>query len=372
MTSARLPLVATGATGGKLRLVRAWPRSPQHALVELADACGRTVAGQWFARAEDRDRLLAATPGTVGAGSLVLQPGGVDHRLPALAELLGRPGHQMLVHRPGRRAVVRRRTSATTYLKIVRPGRLGPLATTAQRLSEVVDPIAVGVPEVIAVDDERGVLELSELLGPSLHTLPADDRWSSAWESTGTALRALHGSAPVTAHHSAADEADTTARWVDLACAYGLLEVDPTARVAIDTALDRLRGESPGPVGVLHRDLHDKQVLIAEGGPPGLLDLDTLAVGERALDVANLLAHLELRVLQGHRTADEARSAATALLTGVAAEPATLDRLPAHVTAARLRLASVYAFRPRWAEVSRRLLGLVVDGAPLGGGLLRP
>lgn len=372
MTSARLPLVAAEATGRKLRLVRAWPRSPQHALVEVADTCGRTVAGQWFALAEDRDHLLAATPGAVVAGSLVLQPGGVDHRLRALAELLGRPGHQMVVHRPGRRAVVRRRSSATTYLKLVRPGRLGPLATTAQLVSKVIDPTALRVPEVIAVDDERGVLELSELPGPSLHALPADDTWSSAWESTGTALRALHGSAPVTAHHSAADEANTTARWVDLADAYGLLDVDPTARVAIDEALARLRGESPGPVGVLHRDLHDKQVLIAEDGPPGLLDLDTLAVGERALDVANLLVHQELRVLQGHRTADEARSAATALLTGVAAEPATLDRLPAHLTASRLRLAGVYAFRPPWREVSRRLLGLVVDGAPLVGGLLGP
>ncbi|WP_396134697.1 phosphotransferase [Cellulomonas sp. ATA003] len=49
----------------------------------------------------------------------------------------------------------------------------------------------------------------------------------------------------------------------------------------------------------VHRDLHDKQLLVDGSGGIGLLDFDLAAAGEAALDLANLLVHLELRVHQG-------------------------------------------------------------------------
>ncbi len=78
---------------------------------------------------------------------------------------------------------------------------------------------------------------------------------------------------------------------------------------------------------MLHRDLHDKQVVV--GAHIGLLDLDTLAVGERALDLANALAHLELRVDQGLMTAAAAGVARRAFLEGADPDPETRERIPA-------------------------------------------
>jgi aminoglycoside phosphotransferase len=53
----------------------------------------------------------------------------------------------------------------------------------------------------------------------------------------------------------------------------------------------RLRCSAPVPV---HRDFYDKQLLM-EGDAAALIDLDTLALGQAEIDVANFLAHLRLR-----------------------------------------------------------------------------
>ena len=48
----------------------------------------------------------------------------------------------------------------------------------------------------------------------------------------------------------------------------------------------------------VHRDLHDGPLLV-DGTQVGLLDPDTLALGEPELDLGNLLAHLQLAVCAG-------------------------------------------------------------------------
>jgi aminoglycoside phosphotransferase (APT) family kinase protein len=101
----------------------------------------------------------------------------------------------------------------------------------------------------------------------------------------------------------------------------------------------------PGAVATIHRDLHDKQVLV-DGDRVALLDCDTIAQGEAALDLANLLTHLELRVLQGHAPARAAAAARKALLAAYEPADGVQRRLPAYTAAAWLRLACVYAFRP--------------------------
>ena len=95
----------------------------------------------------------------------------------------------------------------------------------------------------------------------------------------------------------------------------------------------------PCPPGLLHRDLHDGQILLAPDGTIGLLDADTLARGEPALDLGNLVAHLE-------RFAPDPAAATDALLDGYDPPADTARRLGAYTDAARLRLDCVYAFRP--------------------------
>ena len=69
-----------------------------------------------------------------------------------------------------------------------------------------------------------------------------------------------------------------------------------------------------------------------------------MAIGDPALDLANLLAHLDLRERQG--LIDDAAPLRRAVLHGYGPGSALVKRLPGYEALARQRLAAVYAFRP--------------------------
>ncbi len=106
----------------------------------------------------------------------------------------------------------------------------------------------------------------------------------------------------------------------------------------------------------LHRDFHDKQVFIDAAGRAGILDFDTMAMGEPALDVANMLVHLELRALQQRCSPDAAGHAAEAFLDAYRPEAGVRQRLAAYEAATRLRLACLYMWRPAWRHLGPALL----------------
>ncbi len=358
--------VVSPSSGRTLLLARSWPRSPDHLLLEYRDGTS-TVAGQWFA---DPARLrtvagqtAVTAPGRVAVvedTGVMLQAGGADRRLVDLADVVGAPGSELVVHRPERRAVVRvTRGAVVTYRKLSRPG------PTVRRP----DGVAVGgvrVPDVVASDAAAGSLESAELPGRPLHALlgdvgTTDGQVEAAFCAAGAALRALHGAepAPGLAHHDVGAEWHVARKWVDHAVAHEVLPAAAvsSARRALEdlrTRFDRL--VDPATTAVVHRDLHDKQVLVDDGDRVGLLDLDTLALGDPALDLANLAVHLELRVLQGWCGPERAASAGSALLDGYRPTAAVVAGLDAYAAATRLRLACVYAFRPRWRGRAVRLL----------------
>ncbi|WP_324278236.1 aminoglycoside phosphotransferase family protein [Blastococcus brunescens] len=118
----------------------------------------------------------------------------------------------------------------------------------------------------------------------------------TACRALGTALAALHA-APVphgTPVHDAAAEVAVLRRWTDLSRTWGAADVP-----GVEEVVRALAVAPAGPPVLLHRDLHDRQVLVADNGSVGLLDFDLLAAGEPAVDLANLLVHLELREHQG-------------------------------------------------------------------------
>lgn len=110
-----------GVPPGPLTLRRAWPRGDDRMALELVTAGGVILAGQSFTRADatsDNQRAArvarrsqttvptataVALPGT----GVVLQAGGADRRLPALATVVADPAATLVAHRPERRAVVR-------------------------------------------------------------------------------------------------------------------------------------------------------------------------------------------------------------------------------------------------------------------------
>lgn len=379
------------AEGG--RTLRATiPRSAEHLLVvgtegparptaaSSPDGDPRVLAAQWFAdpgrAARVADRLgVDGTSVATDRGAVVVHHDGADLHLPGLAEAVRRPGARLVAHRPGRRGVVR--DPEGTYTKLVRPGRSVP--------EPVVPDGAFSAPAVVSRGD--GAVTTSALPGRTLHALLADpcvpdEALARAGRAVGRGLRGLQagpgaapGEAPRTdvghraevppARHDAAAELAVVERWWSWAVVHEA--VTPTLAhevlAHVEDALRRCGAEDPPPVPT-HRDLHDKQLLVDEHDPDrvGLLDLDLATTAHPALDLANLLAHLELRALQGVCGPTRARAVAAAVLDGYAPHDDVLAALPAWTTAARARLVAVYAFRPAPGDVPARLLDAVLAG----------
>jgi len=118
--------------------------------------------------------------------------------------------------------------------------------------------------------------------------------------------------------------------------------------------LAALTALAPVPAVTLHRDLHDKQILLRSDGV-GLIDLDTSAPGDPAIDIANLVVHMRLRYWQAHSSIDPL-AAREAILEGYGAPPDLRRRLDLYERATALRLACVYAFRPDLGHALAELL----------------
>lgn len=341
---------------GPLSLRRSWPRDQDRLLLEYERHDGATVAGQWFADPECGAEAAAATPGSTWSRTqrVLLQPDGGDRCLTALAGLVTEPGAVLIVHRPERRAVVRR--PDRRYAKVVRP-RQASRVVAADRLARATG--ALDMPDLVSADVEAGVLEWAEVPGRSLYDLLHDPTVPlaglvDAGAAMGRALRFLHRAPapPGILRHTSEAEVATAAAWVRHAVVHAVAPV-----AGIDVALDQAAaalGATDGPVAVIHRDLHEKQVMVADDNAT-LIDFDTLAVGETALDVANVLVHLDLRVALG-LSPERARQTAAAFVDAYLPSPAVVGRIAAHAAVTRIRLAGIYAFRPRHAAHAARLL----------------
>lgn len=351
---------------GELRLRRAWPRGTGRLLLEYVRPDGTLLAGQWFAdaaqaadvavqtlRAAERHggRTYAYPLTRAPGGMIVLQRHGADRKLPGLAPLLAQPGATLLVHRPGRRAVVRlNNADERHYARIVPPDRLAPTLHTSAVAQAALHDSPFAVPQLRSTDPPAGIAIWSALPGQPLDTLLDRPELPDLFHATGRALRTLHIVPPDDLPcHNAETEIAVCAKWVAHAAA-----IAPEFASQLHERLNDVQAtlEEPAePMQLIHRDLYDKQIFVAPGGKLGLLDFDTLAVGEPALDLGNLIAHLELRALQGFLSAEQAQCAAEAFLSGYQPAETTLRRLPAYHAAARLRLACVYSFRPRWTQI---------------------
>jgi aminoglycoside phosphotransferase (APT) family kinase protein len=172
---------------------------------------------------------------------------------------------------------------------------------------------------------------------------------------TGQTLRRLHQLAPPTqvAVHSAAEEVQVLERWLGIVAL-----LDPRfaqqIRAQCVPVYQALQA-AEGPAVLLHRDFFDKQVFISSAGEVGLLDFDTLATGEAALDLANTIIHFELRARQQQISWQQAQAASQRLLDAYAPAPSIRQRISAYANATRLRLACVYACRPGAEEISQQL-----------------
>ena len=344
---------ALTALGFELR--RSWPRSEDHLLLDLHPTDpdeASAVAGQWFRDTERARAVAASTPGARCVGRVVLQPGGADEKLPGLAALLREPGTTLVSHRPGRRAVLRQVLEATAmedgpgngsehlqYAKVVPLKKHRGLATSAR----VAASLPLRTPRVVGVDAARGTVTTAALPGVPLHDLLAGPRAVASCAATGAALADVHRIPPPVdlPHHSWADEQGVTRRWEHLARRFGV-GASPSQRS--ENRVEAGPAARPAGAALIHRDFHDLQVLVADDDSVGVLDFDLMAIGDPSLDLANLLAHLDLRCRQG--VVADAGPLRQAVLTGYAPRPSVLSRVAGYETLARRRLAAVYGFRP--------------------------
>ncbi|NYE75484.1 phosphotransferase [Microlunatus parietis] len=337
-----LPAIVAGLADLGLRLVRSWPRGADRLLLDLTDHDHRPVAGQWLAAPGRAAAIAAATPGAHAVGPFVLQPAGADRRLPAVVRRLQWPGTALLGHRPERRAVLREPDGSFT--KIVRPDRWRRLVDSA-RLAE---SLPLATPTVLDADPGQASVTTAALPGRTLTALLTEPAAAEACRAAGRALAGLHRLDPaiatagraIPALHDLTAERAVTAHWQRLAAEYA---APLPAWRPRRPALGRVP-EPPERPALIHRDLHDGQLLINDDGEAGLIDFDLIAVGDPALDLANLIAHLELRADQGVLADPE--PLIEAVLNGYRPSSALRSRLPGYLALARARLDAVYAFRP--------------------------
>lgn len=362
---------------GVLVARRVWPdagRGAEALVVEATGEDGRVVAAR-VAR---------------GAAVVVDQ----DRRLPALTRWTGHPTARLIAHRCGKRAVLTLHDEGVCsteppaqYVKLARPAATERAAERLESVRRALaqSPQAPSVPEVDEQDLGAGVLVLAALPGPSVRELilqaAASGRMRGAEQAgrrVGVALTAF-AAAPAAdgiGVHTVHDELAVLKQWVgaSLTCSVVRGVFRERLVAAHRSAAARLLALPPAPAVLTHRDLHDGQVLV---DPEGLrsgahqrstvafLDLDTVAYADPALDLGNLLAHLDL--LAGRRGAGAGTvRAAASFQDGVAqalsaeGHPVTghdPERVEAFRAATRVRLAAVHAFRPGAPDLVPALLG---------------
>lgn len=359
------------ADGAVWAVDRAWPHDGRGIPLELrAEDPADTENAEDTGNAEDpAERTDSATVrrGPRGArldpetGEVTAFAPGADPRLPGLARCLdARPDAEVVSHRPGKRAVVRVPAAGEQgerYVKIVRPGR-------AQRLRDALTSAAsfdgpFRLQQEITADEDS--VTTAALAGRTLHEgLPLEDGvWRRAWRETLTAWAQALAAGPVTppegAVHGPAEESAVLESWRERARL-----VDPLGNDLRDRAIKAARRElgrltAPERPALIHRDLHDKQILHAPGLAPGLLDVDTAVLGDPSLDLANLRAHASWRELQGIWSAEHARIAREEIDAAALRARIPAATLAAYESGTLARLTCVYAFRPRWRALAREL-----------------
>jgi thiamine kinase-like enzyme len=228
------------------------------------------------------------------------------------------------------------------------------------------------VPEVVGILPDVRLVVQRHVDGTSVYdSLRAGSLTAAHLAATARAARALHH-APVgmPRQHTWHDELDVVRGAVDRSSLAG------DARNAAHTVCATLACASvdrqPRFVPV-HRDFYDKQVLVTPGGIT-VIDFDTASASYPELDVANFVAHLWLRSLQGYVQVDRAAEYALSFVASYL-DGGTLDGARYRLTLATtwLRLAAVYAMRPLWHQLSPALVEVAAraahgpaDASPLG------
>ena len=343
--------------------------------VDLTDGDGRRPARLYVTHASRRAVPTGAATVTVDGTDVHVWrfphdpylpglPGAVD--VAAARALLerrghrvhGRPGIRTRSYRPTRRAVVELRAEAdrppVAYVKLLGGRdrrRVRARATELAAAHEHLLAAGLPVPPVLGRDADRGRVVLGALPGTTLRETLRSGGSPPAAVAVVDLLRRLHATPPPPTRADPDGFADVE-RHVRLLRARlpgRSRQLREVAAVASDVG---------GPIGTIHGDLHDGQLLVDDHGISALLDVDGVGTGHLAHDVGRLLAGVETTTLvRTGAAADRAAAYRDDLLA--AATGLVPERAVARAAAAAwvgLATGPVRVASPTWREeVEERL-----------------
>ncbi len=207
----------------------------------------------------------------------------------------------MRAYRPGRRAVVQAvGEDAEVYLKVVRPAVFDAMVATHRALHGAGLP----VPEVLAGDPRAGILVLEALRGDGLRDRLRDG--ARPWPPASEIVAMLDRMAEV---EPVATMRPVAPIWRGLATHLTMVEralgeTEPLVDELRERLVDPWASTEPEPVqpvGLIHGDLHEAQLLVDGDRITGVLDIDGVGPGDRADDLGRLLGHLSAMALGAGR-----------------------------------------------------------------------
>lgn len=298
--------------------------------------------------------------------NLVLRPEGYDEKIDALA-LLRSPGLMgeewntagLLAHRLHRRAVIRLQSQGGGRAQIVKlfrnhsdqPDRLARI-TRFLRTSAFAPSSSLQVPEIFEnLGGDWPAIGFEAVPGEELGSL-SGSKLVHGMHLAGEAAARLHGvPLRLLEEHGVEQESALLMNWVQhLAAAFP--EYAVTANAVLTDVLGRLGAANDYEPHVIHRDLHERQLLCGDGRA-WLIDFDTFAMGDPAQDVGNFIAHLRWSALCDGRETRELEESFRAGYERRAPLPCP-RRTEAHLRATLLRLACIHAFGHRGRRVARK------------------
>jgi len=307
---------------------------PERALrilrASLADAASAEPL-RAIAHAPELEALFLAFPNDRKISGLRLLAGGL-----ALERLVGRPHlrSELVAWAPEATATARcldARGRVVAYAKVyaedVSP-RTCATHATLRRFMANAGPGAPRVPRVLAHSPARRAVVLEPVSGPTLLEL-ADTERARSIERLGTALAVLHG-APIPELSPAFDRFELD-RLQTAGEVIGLARPDvatPARALAAELRAGAARASADELV-CLHGDPHPGNA-VAANDAIALIDLDHVAAGPAAADLARVLAGLTLERLQGRLGHASETELTGRLLDGYRARRA----LPGHATLA--------------------------------------
>ncbi len=271
-----------------------------------------------------------------------------DKKLPGLVDAL--ECGELLTWRVGRRAVVKIKDGTMTlFRKVLPPKKVAESKRRLDLLEYAFEDTQLITPKVVAVDEERWYLDLTELTGKSLG-MQLHQSGPPFAAVAGRIVAALHSLSPLP--HLPIRKPDDLETWLR----WSILFFPEQAR-QLEAAFLSLPDPVIGADSIIHGDLHDKNILI-EGPKGGLIDLDSVTLGPAARDLGNLMAHFVLRQEQRQLPPQTAQIWEQQFLRSYRIDGPHFSTESVHDEKRRslFRLSCVYFFRKKWQHVAKRLL----------------